>query len=231
MNGMEETAVRRTRSLALATALSLAGCTPQRGTPTAAEASSSSPPRAATSTSPPPSDAAASSSAVVVAPASAASTAPDAGPPCIPVGPFAAALREGASLDYDVDDDVDPHGTEPGRVRTRSTITFRVTGVDCEGGAVVASGEWSGEGAASLPAGLPRQWRVASGRIHESEETHFAESDLSRAKGPLCRTSTDRGPYGKTLRRVCIDGRGLTSLREENLHGPRVVVVTRRAAR
>lgn len=223
---------KTTPPLALAPfiALALFGCTPQRGTPTAAEGTPSSHPRAANTADLRPVGAAASS-AFVVASASAASTVPDAGRPCVAVGPFAAALREGAVLDYDVDDDVDPHGTEPGRVRTRSKITFRVTGLDCEGSVVVASGEWSGEGAESLPARLPRQWRVASAKIIESDEAQFEESELSRAKGPLCRTSTDRGPYGKTLRRVCIDGRGLTSLREENLHGPRVLVLTRRTGR
>ena len=210
-------------ALALLALPALVACTPRRATPTAAAGASNGPSRV------PPARAAASPSAAT---SSADLVAPvDAGRPCAPSGPFAAALREGALLDYDVDDDVDPHGTEPGRVRTRSRITFRVTQVDCEGDAVVASGEWEGEGAESLPAQLPRQWRVAHGRVVESDAAEFAESELARAKAPLCRTATDRGPYGKTIRRVCIDGRGLTSLREENLSGPRVLVITRRGGR
>lgn len=215
-------------ALALVALPGLVACTPHRSTPTAAEAASHGSSRV------PPARAAAPPSAApssADADAAAAATNADAGRPCAPSGPFAAALREGALLDYDVDDDVDPHGTEPGRVRTRSKITFRVTRVDCEGDAVVASGEWEGEGAESLPTQLPQQWRVAHGRVIESDAAEFAESELARAKAPLCRTATDRGPYGKTIRRVCIDGRGLTSLREENLHGPRVLVITRRVGR
>ena len=35
------------------------------------------------------------------------------------------------------------------------------------------------------------------------------------------------GPYGRTKMRVCFDETGLTSIRLENLAGPRVVVATR----
>ncbi len=155
----------------------------------------------------------------------------DAGaePACAPNEPFAEALRVGAVLSFWVDDSVDPHSTNGGDVRSKSAASLRVSELRCEAGMTEAVLEWVADDGSSIPAQLPSQWRVTGGTLTEfTGESTFKLSELLHAKKPLCHLSRDKGPYGPTLRRVCIDKKGLFSLREENLSGPRVITLTRK---
>ena len=155
----------------------------------------------------------------------------DAGaePACAPNEPFAEALRAGAVLSFSVDDNVDPHSTNGGDLRSKSTASLRVSDLRCEAGVIRAALEWTADDGSSIPAQLPLEWRVIGGTIREfTGESTFKLVELSQAKKPLCHLSRDKGPYGPTLRRVCIDKKGLFSLREENLSGPRVITLTRK---
>lgn len=148
---------------------------------------------------------------------------------CAPNEPFAEALHVGAVLAFSVDDNVDPHSTNGAEVRSKSVASLRVSDLRCEAGVTQAALEWTADDGSSIPAQLPLQWRLTGGTIAEfTGESTFTLSELVRAKKPLCHLSQDKGPYGPTLRRVCIDRKGLFSLREENLSGPRVITLTRK---
>lgn len=155
----------------------------------------------------------------------------DAAPPrCAPpAGPFEPFFRVGSTQRYRLTDTVDTHSTDGARERTTLEATFRVTAVECDDGALVASGSWAVEGDTALATRLPDEWRLAGGVLTEAAGgASFSEATMAKPKGAPCHVTTDRGPYGKTLRRVCIDQSGLVSVREENLHGPRVFEVKRR---
>lgn len=151
-------------------------------------------------------------------------------PPCEPVkGPLAEALRVGATASYVFVDTVDSHSVDGDGERSKGSVTYRVTTMACDGDVAVVSGAWTVDGEASLPSDLPDEWRLAHGRLVENAGAlAFSEDELARARTPVCRVTTGRGPYGTSTRRLCVDRRGLVSLREENLHGPRTFVLTRR---
>ncbi|MBK6693258.1 MAG: hypothetical protein IPG50_13785 [Myxococcales bacterium] len=155
----------------------------------------------------------------------------DAAPPrCAPpAGPFEAFFRVGSTQRYRIIDTVDAHSTDGARERTTLEATFRVTAVDCDDGAWVANGSWAVEGDTAIATRLPDEWRLTGGVLTETAGgASFADAKMAKPKGAPCHVTSDRGPYGKTLRRVCIDRAGLVSVREENMHGPRVLEVTRR---
>ncbi len=157
-------------------------------------------------------------------------TSVDAASRCAPpAGPLEGFLRVGSTHRYRLTDTVDTHSTDGARERTTLEATFRVTAVDCDDGAWVANGSWAVEGDTALATRLPDEWRLAGGVLTETAGgASFSEAKMAKPKGAPCHVTSDRGPYGKTLRRVCIDQSGLVSVREENLHGPRVFEVKRR---
>ncbi len=152
----------------------------------------------------------------------------DASVACVPNGPFAEAQRVGTSVRFRVDDSVDPHSTTGGDLRAKSGASVRVSDLRCESGSTVVVLEWTADDGSSIPAQLPYEWRVSGGRIVEfTGESTFGESEIAQAKTPVCHVTKDKGPYGATVRRICIDKKGLFSLREENLSGPRRISLTR----
>jgi hypothetical protein len=83
----------------------------------------------------------------------------------------------------------------------------------------------------------PRSWRRGPNDVRLENGTWVSEVDWETAghetvsvtlrhsytvtqddvkKRPVCREARSKGPYGAQVRRICIDMRGLVSLREEN---------------
>jgi hypothetical protein len=82
----------------------------------------------------------------------------------------------------------------------------------------------------SVPATLPNEWQVRGGVLFEADDdvgTGVALSALRAARSPICHSERGSGNYGPTLRALCLDAHGVVSLREENLMGPRTVVIKR----
>ncbi len=148
-----------------------------------------------------------------------------------PPVPFAAFTREKATLRYRMVDLVDSHSVHGGREKTSSTATSVVSSLTTEAGVYRAQLEWTFSSDEAVPAVLPDLWVVTSGELRVGEEPGpflFRAHELSgKDARPVCREERDSGPYGKTLRRLCFDARGLVSLREENLAGPRVFELVR----
>lgn len=148
-----------------------------------------------------------------------------------PPAAFAAITREKATLRYRMVDVVDTHSVHGGRDRTSSTATSVVTELTFEAGVYRARLEWTFSSNEAVPAVLPDLWVIASGELRVGEDPGpfvFRPQELSgKDARPVCREERDSGPYGKTLRRLCFDARGLVSLREENLAGPRVFELVR----
>ena len=144
---------------------------------------------------------------------------------------FAAFTREKSTLRYRMVDLVDSHSVHGGRERTSSTATSIVSSLTLEAGVYRAQLEWTFSSDEAVPAVLPDLWVVTSGELRVGEEPGpfvFRAPELAgKDARPVCREERDSGPYGKTLRRLCFDARGLVSLREENLAGPRVFELVR----
>lgn len=148
-----------------------------------------------------------------------------------PPAAFAAFTREKATLRYRMVDLVDSHSVHGGREKTSSTATSVVSSLTSEAGVYRAQLEWTFSSDEAVPSVLPDLWVVTSGELRVGEEAGafvFRAQELSgKDARPVCREERDSGPYGKTLRRLCFDARGLVSLREENLAGPRVFELVR----
>lgn len=159
--------------------------------------------------------------------------APTSSPSVEPPAAFAAFTREKATLRYRMVDLVDTHSVHGGRDKTSSTATSVVTELTSEAGVYRARLEWTFSSSEAVPAVLPDLWVVTSGELRVGEDPGpfvFRAQELSgKDARPVCREERDPGPgpYGKTLRRLCFDARGLVSLREENLAGPRVFELVR----
>jgi hypothetical protein len=148
-----------------------------------------------------------------------------------PPAAFAAFTREKSVLRYRMVDLVDSHSVHGGREKTSSTATSIVSSLTADAGVYRAQLEWTFSSDEAVPAVLPDLWVVTSGELRVGEEPGafvFRAQELAgKDARPVCREERDSGPYGKTLRRLCFDARGLVSLREENLAGPRVFELVR----
>lgn len=157
--------------------------------------------------------------------------APKANASVEPPPAFAAFTREKATLRYRMVDLVDSHSVRGGREKTSSTATSVVSSLTTEAGVYRAQLEWTFTSDEAVPSVLPDLWVVTAGELRVGEEPGafvFRAPELSgKDARPVCREERDSGPYGKTLRRLCFDARGLVSLREENLAGSRVFELVR----
>lgn len=164
--------------------------------------------------------------------APAVSSSPSASAPSAPLA-LPAWFERGASLTFRVRDSVDTHDPEArGPARTSAVVTMTVTEISSSGA------EWSATAAWKLPdelswLSLPDRWVLRDGvlAIDGDEGWRFDASKLARSRRPACHDEEGEGMYGPTHRRLCVDGRGLVSLREVNRAGPRVLEVVRAGPR
>jgi hypothetical protein len=132
-------------------------------------------------------------------------------------------MKVGATLTFDAVDVVDVHDAAGSRERRSGRMSFHVTDVTCDPGVTIAVGEWKTMGELDAPDMLPTVWKLASSTLREDvEELGWTESELRLARGVVCRTTNDSGPYGPSRRRLCLDRNGLASLDEVNRSGPRL---------
>jgi len=144
---------------------------------------------------------------------------------------FAAFLREKATLRYRLVDTVNPHSVRGGNEETTDRATYVVSELTVENGVFRAAIEWTFSSGDAVPSVLPDVFLASAGELRVGEDpgpfVYRAAELTSKDTRPTCREERDTGPYGKTLRRLCFDAKGLVSLREENLHGPRVFELAR----
>lgn len=161
----------------------------------------------------------------------ASTVAPSGDVPTPPLPSAFAAFGLGApKVAYRITDSVDTHDPDAkGRHETKARATAQVSDVRFEKGTWVSEVDWETAGDETVSVTLPRSYTVTQDDLREGLVPGvfvFRAAELVK-KRPVCREERSQGPYGAQLRRICIDMRGLVSLREENREGPRVVQVVR----
>ena len=125
-------------------------------------------------------------------------------------------------------DEVDTHDPDAkGPAVTKGRATVRL-------GTKSIAGGWEASATWTMPDGVswyspPDTWTLRGGvlAIAGDEAWTFRVEELQKAKRPICREDTGQGMYGASSRRLCVDARGVVSLREVNRNGPRVLELTR----
>lgn len=161
----------------------------------------------------------------------ASTVAPSGDVPTPPLPSAFAAFGPGApKVAYRITDSVDTHDPyAKGRHETKARATAQVSNVRFEKGTWVSDVDWEIADGETVSADLPRNYTITQDQLREGNEPElfvFRASELLK-KRPVCREERSMGPYGAQLKRICIDMRGLVSLRFENRAGPRVVQVVR----
>lgn len=161
--------------------------------------------------------------------ASRAAPSSDVPAPALPSA-FAAFGPDAPKVAYRITDAVDTHDPDAkGRAESKTRATAHVSGLVYEKGEWVSTVDWEIADDETVPATLPHRFTVTQDELREGLEPGvfvFRASELVK-KRPVCREERGKGPYGAQRRRICIDLRGLVSLREENCQGPRVLQLVR----
>lgn len=161
----------------------------------------------------------------------ASTVGPSSDVPIPPLPSAFAAFGPGApKVAYRITDSVDTHDPyAKGRHETKARATAEVIRVLFDKGEWAVSVDWEIANGETVSASLPSDFTITQDQLREGNDPElfvFRASELLK-KRPVCREERSMGPYGAQLKRICIDMRGLVSLRFENLAGPRVVLVVR----